>query len=61
MKYTYELNIQGKPIKNIIIEIKIIMFKVSESIINSFQQFLHKVPTLQIDDMNSYMNLLYCY
>jgi hypothetical protein len=63
MKYTYELNIQGKPIKNIIIEIKIIMFKVSESIINSFPQFLHiiKVPTLQIDDMNSYMNLLYCY
>jgi len=46
MKYTYELNIQGKPIKNIIIEIKIIMFKVSESIINSFQQFLHIIKYL---------------
>jgi len=47
MKYTYELNIQGKPIKNIIIEIKIIMFKVSESIINSFQQ---KSVTFHIDE-----------
>ena len=29
-----------------IIEIKIIMFKVSESIINSFQQFLHIIKYL---------------
>ena len=27
MKYTYELNIQGKPIKNIIIEIKLLCSK----------------------------------
>ena len=65
-KYTYELNIQVKPIKNITIEIKIIMFQVSESI-RKYQKFIPaiftycKVPTLHIDDMNSYMNLSYCY